>query len=141
RDLLNVYGIRNPKFLGQLLYYLADKVTTPVSPVRISKDLNVTDETAKFYLQYLQDVYLIYPVYKYGYSNKITRGSLPKYYFSDTGILNIRSINKKIRLFAENAVYLHLRRLNSRKEFTDIYYYGDKQEVDFYLPRDKKYVE
>lgn len=141
RDLLNVYGIRNPKFLGQLLDYLADKVTTPVSPVRISKDLNVTDETAKFYLQYLQDVYLIYPVYKYGYSNKITRGSLPKYYFSDTGILNIRSINKKIRLFAENAVYLHLRRLNSRKEFTDIYYYGDKQEVDFYLPRDKKYVE
>ncbi len=141
RDLLNIYGIRNPQFLGQLLDYLADKVTTPVSPVRISKDLKVTDETAKFYLQYLQDVYLIYPVYKYGYSNKITKSSLPKYYFSDTGVLNSRSLNKKIGLFAENAVYLHLRRQTSRKEFSDIYYYDDNQEIDFYLPREKKFVE
>lgn len=141
RDLLNIYGIRNPQFLGQLLDYLADKVTTPVSPVRISKDLKVTDETAKFYLQYLQDVYLIYPVYKYGHSNKITKSSLPKYYFSDTGVLNSRSINKKIGLFAENAVYLHLRRQTSRKEFSDIYYYNNDQEIDFYLPREKKFVE
>jgi uncharacterized protein len=141
RDLLNVYGIRNPKILGQLLDYLADKVTTPVSPVRISKDLKITDETSKFYLQYLQDVYLIYPVYKYGYSNKITRSSLPKYYFSDTGILNSRSINKKIGLFAENAVYLNLRRQSSRKEFTDIYYHDNNQEIDFYLPKDRRYIE
>lgn len=141
RDLLSIYGIRNPKFLGQLLDYLADKVTTPVSPVRISKDLKVTDETAKFYLQYLQDVYLIYPVFKFGYSNKITKSSLPKYYFSDTGILNSRSLNKKIGLFAENAVYLHLRRQSQRKEFTNIYYYNKNQEVDFFLPKENKLIE
>ena len=141
RDLLTVYGIRNPKILGSLLDYLADKVTTPVSPVRIAKDLKITDETARFYLQYLQDVYLICPVYKYGHSNRITKGSLPKYYFSDTGILNSRSINKKIGLFAENAVYLNLRRQVSRKEFADIYYHDNDQEIDFYLPRDNKFIE
>lgn len=141
RDLLSLYGIRNPKILSLLLDYLADKITTPVSPTRIAKDLKITDETAKFYLQYLQDVYLIYPVYKYGYSNKITKSSLPKYYFADTGVLNNRSINKKIGLFAENSVYLQLRRLSSKKEFADIYYFDEGQEVDFYLPKSKEYIE
>lgn len=141
RNLLNIYGIRNPKILGQLLDYLADKVTTPVSPVRIAKDLKITDETAKFYLQYLQDVYLIYAVYKFGNSNKISKSSLPKYYFADTGILNSRSINKKIGLFAENAVYLSLRRQSKTKEYADIYYFNEKQEIDFFLPKEKRLIE
>ena len=141
RDLLSIYGIRNPRFLGVLLDYLADKVTTPVSPVRISKDLGVTKETARFYLQYLQDVYLVFPVYRYGHSNRITKASVPKYYFSDTGLLNSRSLNKKVGHFAENAVYLSLRRQSRCKEFVNIYYYNEGQEVDFYVSEEEKLVE
>ena len=39
RDLLSQYGLRNPAFLKDLLDYLADKATNPVSNQIIAKDL------------------------------------------------------------------------------------------------------
>ena len=132
RDLISKYGIRNPAFLKDLLDYLADKVTSPVSNSNIAKDLGVNDDTAKFYLKYLQDVYLIYPVYRKGKSNKISKSSVPKYYFNDTGVLNQRSLSPKIGLLAENAVYLHLRRKSFSKEYPGIFYNEiNGTEVDF----------
>jgi len=142
RDLLSEYGIRNPVFLKKLLNYLADKVTTSVSPLTIAKDLKVNPDTARFYLQYLIDVYLIYPVYKQGNSHKITRSSLPKYYFNDIGILYNRSLEPKIGSLVENAVYLHFRRKLTSPEYADIYYYvKDNQEVDFVVGKEKKKFE
>jgi len=132
RDLISQYGIRNPAFLKDLLDYLADKVTSPVSNTNIAKDLGVNDDTAKFYLQYLQDVYLIYPVYRKSKSNKISKSSVPKYYFNDTGVLNIRSLAPKIGSLAENSVYLNLRRHTLSKEHADIYYNTiNGVEIDF----------
>jgi len=132
RDLISKYGIRNPAFLKDLLDYLADKVTSPVSNANIARDLGVNDDTAKFYLQYLQDVYLIYPVYRKGKSNKISKSSVPKYYFNDTGVLALRSLSPKIGSLAENAVYLHLRRKSFSKEYPDIFYNEiSGTEIDF----------
>lgn len=132
RDLMSQYGIRNPAFLKDLLDYLADKVTNTVSNQNIAKDLKVNDDTAKFYLKYLQDVYLIYPLYRKSKSQRISKSSVPKYYFNDTGVLNLRSLSPKIGLLAENAVYLHLRRKNISKEYPDIFYNEiDGIEVDF----------
>ena len=132
RDLISQYRIRNPSFLKDLLDYLADKVTNCVSNQNIARDLKVNDDTAKFYLKYLQDVYLIYPVYHKGKSNKISKSSIPKYYFNDTGVLNLRSLSPKIGLLAENAAYLHLRRKTFSKEYSDIFYNEiNGVEVDF----------
>ncbi|MEI6886976.1 MAG: ATP-binding protein [bacterium] len=132
RDLISQYGIRNPSFLKDLLDYLADKVTNPVSNQNIAKDLKVNDDTARFYLKYLQDVYLIYPLYRKSKSNRISKSSVPKYYFNDTGVLNLRSLSPKIGLLAENAVYLKLRRKSFSKEYSDIFYNEiNGVEVDF----------
>lgn len=132
RDLISQYGIRNPSFLKDLLDYLADKVTNVVSNKNIARDLKVDDDTAKFYLKYLQDVYLIYPLYRKGRSNKISKSSIPKYYFNDTGVLNLRSLSPKIGLLAENAAYLQLRRKAFSKEYSDIFYNEiNGVEVDF----------
>lgn len=140
RDLLSIYGIRNPKFLSDLLDYLADKVTSQVSPLRIGKDLNVNDDTARFYLSYLQDVYLIYPVLKLGNSNRISKGALPKYYFNDTGVLYQRSLKPKIGQLAENAVYLHLRRKLKEVEYKKIFYNEfNNVEVDFNVNRNENW--
>lgn len=132
RDLISQYGIRNPSFLKDLLDYLADKVTNPVSNQNIARDLKVNDDTARFYLKYLQDVYLIYPLYRKSSSNRISKSSVPKYYFNDTGVLNLRSLSPKIGLLAENAVYLQLRRKSFSKEYSDIFYNEiNGVEVDF----------
>lgn len=142
RDLLTVYGIRNPSFLSDLLDYLSDKITNPVSPVNIKKDLKVSDETAKFYIKYLRDVYLIYPVYKQGESNRITKSSLPKYYFNDLGVLKNRTLQTNMGGLAENAVYLKLRQKNYTRENPTIYYsIKENQEVDFYDKASNTYYE
>lgn len=132
RDLLDLYGIRNPRILEDLLHFLADKITTTVSMSRIQKDLNIDDKTAKFYIQYLQDVYLIYPVFRFGSSNKKSKSSSPKYYFNDTGILNLLGIRPRIGHLVENAIFLKLLREQNKTEVPRIYYNViDNQEVDF----------
>ena len=142
RDLLTHYGIRNPAFLRDLLDYTSDKVGNSISAARIHRDLNVNDDTARFYLQYLQDVYLIYPLFRYGRSHKVTKGSIPKYYFNDTGILFQRSLNPKIGQLAENAVYMKLRSEARDREYPQIYYDRNSQglEIDF-INRKKGKVE
>lgn len=132
RDLLSYYGLRNPALLEELLNYLADKVTTPVSALTIKKDLKVDEKTARFYIQYLKDVYLIYPLFKEGRSHRIYKSSNPKYYFNDTGVLNLFSLSPRIGALAENAVYLELKRRSKWIERPRIYYTQDlNNEIDF----------
>ena len=132
RELLEVYGIRNPKLLRTLIEYLSDKVTNYVSANKIRQDLKVDDKTAAFYLQYLQDIYLLYPVYKYGRSYKISKNSIPKYYFNDTGILNVFSLYPKIGQLTENVVFLHLLRKSRSKQSLNIFYdVINNIEIDF----------
>ena len=138
RDLSGAYGLRNPKFLRDLVDYLSDKITNQVSPARIKADLKVNDETARHYLSYLQDAYLIHPVFRKGRSHKITKGSVPKYYFNDTGLLHARSQDPKIGHLAENAVYLELRRRMKYQEQPKIFYdIHEGQEIDFVTAVDK----
>lgn len=131
RELLEIYGIRNPSILKNLLGYLTDKVTNPVSANRIAVDLKIDDKTAKFYLEYLESVYLIYPVYRYGRSHKKTKGSLPKYYFNDNGVLSLFGVRDRLGHLVENAVFLELLR-KERAELSNIYYdVINENEVDF----------
>jgi len=131
-DLHSYYGIRNPAFLGELLNYLVDKICNPVSLLRIKNDLKVDHKTAKFYLQYLQDVFLVYPVHKFGRSYKITKSSNPKYYLNDTGVINLLSISPKIGALAENAVFLKFLRISKWVDNPTIYYNQESGiEIDF----------
>lgn len=132
RELLDSFGIRNPGILNRLLSFLADKVTSPVSASRIAKDLKIDDKTAKFYLEYLQAVYLVYPVYRFGLSHRISKSSIPKFYFNDVGILQICGIRPRNGHLVENAVFLHLLRSNSKAELPQIYYdVVESREIDF----------
>ena len=132
RELLDVYGIRNPRLLTDILHLLADKITTSVSARNIAATLNIDDKTAGFYLDYLQSIYLIYPLYRFGKSNKITKSSVPKYYFNDTGILNLYGIRPREGHLYENAVFLQLLRAQSSTEVPKISYDNiDQQEIDF----------
>ncbi len=132
RELLDYYGIRNPSRLTQLVAFLADKSGTPVSANRIATDLKIDDKTTKFYLEYLESVFLVYPVHRYGMSHRVSKSSLPKYYFNDTGILSIMGIRKRIGHLIENAVFLELMRREVFVEKPRIYYdLINGQEIDF----------
>ncbi|PJC79694.1 hypothetical protein CO009_03875 [Candidatus Shapirobacteria bacterium CG_4_8_14_3_um_filter_35_11] len=137
RDLLSYYGIRNPELLEELMYYLADKITTPVSNLRVKVDLKVDNKTAAFYMKYLEEVYLLCPLYRMGGSYRKVKAGSPKYYFNDTGVLRIMSINQKIGYMAENAVFLKLYNDKSREYFYD----SEKTiEIDF-VSKDGRRIE
>lgn len=71
-------------------------------------------------------------MYRYGLSHKISKSSAPKYYFNDTGILNLYSIRPRIGHLLENTVFLHLLRKQTHTEKPHIFYEViDNQEVDF----------
>jgi len=128
RDLLSYYGIRNPELLEELMHYLADKITTPVSNLRVKADLKVDNKTAAFYMKYLEEVYLLCPLYRMGGSYRKVKAGSPKYYFNDTGVLRIMSINQKVGYMAENAVFLKLYSDKNRE-----YFYDNEmgKEIDF----------
>jgi uncharacterized protein len=131
RDLLSHYGIRNPAILKDLLQLLCDKVTSVVSANTVAKNLKVDVQTAQFYLKYLQDVYLIYPLFRQGRSHKIVKGFAPKYYLNDTGLLRLYSRTRRVGQLAENAVFLELKRrsfLNNQELYYDIV---QGSEIDF----------
>ena len=132
RELFSHFGIRNPEYLETMLLYLSDKVTNAVSVKNLQKDLNINEGTVKSYLDYLQKIFLLHKAYKYGKSNKITKNSNPKYYFSDNGFLNLYTKSLNIGALVENAFYLELLRKNNKQEHNNIYYNEyENQEVDF----------
>ena len=59
-----------------------------------------------------------------------------KFYFIDTGVLNLFLVNQDSKLL-ENAVYLALKRYGA----SDIYYYKRKYETDFYIPETGQLIQ
>lgn len=138
RDLLTHYGIRNPAILKDLLQLLCDKIGTPVSFNTIAKDLKMDPQTAQFYMQYLQDVYLVYPIFRQGKSHKAVKGFIPKYYLNDTGILRLFARTPREGHLFETAVFLHFFRRYLQTKSEVFYDYFEDQEVDFVVDG-KKY--
>lgn len=131
RDLLSHYGIRNPAALKDLLQLLCDTVGSPVSVINLSKTLKIDPDTIRFYIKYLQDVYLLYPLYKQGRSHKIVKSHVPKQYLNDTGVLRLFSQTIREGQLVENAVFLHLYRKALRTNTELRYGKHNLQEVDF----------
>ncbi len=137
RDLLSLHGIRNPALLKTILQLLCDKITTPLSATTIAKDLKIDPQTAASYLRYLQDVYLVYPLYRKGRSHRIVKGSTPKFYLNDTGILKLFSQVSRVGHLAENAVFLHLLRHYAATSADVFYDIEEDQEIDFVIKTQK----
>ena len=133
RDLLEDYGIRQPRVLEDILKILADKITLPVSSYQIAKVLQQDNEKVANYLKYLEAVYIIYPLHGNLKSNIQTLKVSPKYYFNDTGILTSFNFRTRYGHLAENAVFIHLLRKQLLNERYNLFYKViDGQEYDFY---------
>jgi hypothetical protein len=135
RDLLSGFGIRNPEMLKNLLSALADKSTTSVSYIKLAGELGIDEKTVAQYIEYLKAIYFIYPVRRKAASHKKSKGYSPKYYFNDTGVLNLYNIRPRLGHLLENAVFLKLL-AQSETESYEIYYenVGDS-EIDFVTPQ------
>ncbi len=131
-DIIARNKIKNVQALRLLLKKLAETTSDEISFTRLaniikSAGIRVGTATLIEYVRFLQDAYLVFSLHNV--KSKFTeRESMRKFYFIDTGILNLFLLNPETKLL-ETLVFNHL----YRTEREDLFYYRDNYEVDFFI--------
>ncbi len=139
RDIAIRFGVRDVNSLRQLAVYLLSNIGTLVSANSLTGMFGVKSSTTFLdYFSYLKDAYLIEFVPKFDYSIKKQIRNPQKIYCLDLGIYHQNKIvfSPNDGRILENAVYLHLRRLNK-----EIYYFQEKGECDFLVTKNGQPTE
>jgi len=132
RDILNRYQIQNPRAFKDLAVFLATNTGKEISYNRL-KNLFLlgSAHTAKNYVDYLEEAYVVSTIGKFSWKNQETL-RYRKSYIIDVAFFHALtgSGTANTGFLFETIVYLELL---SRKEITgnEYYYYKGKQEVDF----------
>lgn len=137
RDIIERYKIRNIKALKLLINALLNSKEFSIHKFYNflkSMGLKISKNALYNYLQYLNDVFFVFPLKKFSYSYKELEQSIPKIYLIDNGFLKISGIEDKGK-FMENLVFIELLR---RGLATFYYRFSTKEEVDFVIKKDKK---
>lgn len=135
RDIKQIFRVREPASLFEMLKYLASSAAGQVSMEKLASSLGITRQTVKNYLYYLKESLIIDFLYLYKKSVISSLRKAKKVYFKDIGIINALLGNKEDVLtqnfcgnLVENIVFNHL-----RSKYERIFFWKDKSgnEVDF----------
>ncbi len=141
RDIVGLYGLRNPKILRDLILLLADRVSNVTSSVKISNILGVSKDTVLKYLTFLENVFIVNSLQRFSTSRNKQIYSPEKKYFSDLGVLNTYSSKFNLGASAENLLFNYIyKNIESKIRISFGYYYEDKSEIDFILLKDNKKI-
>ena len=140
KDIVDRYNIKNRSLLKHLNKYCFTNIATLVSFTKLfnefkSQGYKLSKDTIFDYISYLEDAYTLFPVPIYRNSVKEEQRNPKKIYAIDNGFKKIYdyAMGEDMSKLYENMVFLHLRR-----QTKDIYYFKEKQEVDFYAKIDSK---
>jgi len=144
KDIFTRNEIRNKAVFQKIIDFVFDSVGSYISANSISKTfknskITINNETVMNYLSYLNDAMLLYSVPRYDIKGKSLLQSLNKFYLSDTSFRRVRlgkNAGQDMGHLLENAVYLELRRRNSKV------YAGKfrEMEVDFVVTDHEGYT-
>jgi len=135
RDIVARYDIRDVKALRELALYLASNLGSLFSYNGLKKFLGLgSANTAKAYVDYLENSFLFFSVEAYVTSLKKQIVANKKIYCADNGLADVVAFrfSEDRGKYLENLVFLELKR---RKE--EVYYYKTENglEVDFLLKK------
>ena len=126
KDIIAYHQIRNHKVVKDLFKILMGNVGGPISVYKISNTLKTSSETISRYIQFLEEVYLIYLVPRYGSTNQMMV-SPRKIYAADLGIRNLFIGQTRKGSAFENYVYLKI------KDNDPVYVLENQVEIDFLM--------
>lgn len=140
RDIVNRRKVKDVGKLENLALFYSTNFTRTYSFNKIKKviDFSVSLDSIHRFSHYLKDAFLIDFVPRFSYSLKDQMQTGRKVYFVDNGMHNaiaFKFSQNKGKLL-ENAVFHHLKR--QKKE---VYYFHEKQEVDFICKQGLEIVE
>ena len=116
-DIKERYGIRNDDDLEELINVMASSIGSLTNPQKIAntfrseKRSNITRDTVKTYLDYMQDAFLIERAVRYDIKGRKYIDTPAKYYFEDLGLRNVRLNFRQTEHthLMENLIYNELR--------------------------------
>jgi predicted AAA+ superfamily ATPase len=136
RDVLDRYRVKHVVILRQIAYYLMANFAHEMSFNRIKNQFDLGSEhTAKNYVNYLEEAYLIFTLPKFSYK-KIEQLKYRKIYVPDTAFVTSFSdaFTHNYGFLLENLVFLELYRRKVETD-TELFYYKQDEEVDFVVTR------
>lgn len=136
KDCVSNNKVREVKSFKELSYYLLSNVTSLYSYNSLGKAININDRSAKEYVSYLEDSYLINELKHYSYSLKEQNNAKKKIYVNDNGFLSLSySFSTNSGKFFENLVYTEL-----VKDGYEIHFYNKNFECDFIAQKEGKTI-
>lgn len=117
KDIIERYHIDKIQEMDDLLNVLASSVGSLTNPPKIEATFkstihsNISMNTIRQYLAYLEDAFLIHKAYRYNVKGRKYIGTPLKYYFEDVGLRNARLGFKQVEQthLMENIIYNELR--------------------------------
>ena len=116
-DILERYKIKNEEELEELINILSSSIGGLINPNKLVntfksvKNVSISPNTISFYLEILQDVFMVEKSIRYDIKGKKYIDTPAKYYFADLGLRNAR-INfrqHEVTHLMENLIYNELR--------------------------------
>ncbi|OQY12034.1 MAG: ATPase [Desulfobacteraceae bacterium 4572_187] len=138
KDIVERYRIKNLALMKHLVKYCFTNMATAVSTTKLYNDFKsqgfkLGKDTLFEYFSYLGDAFAIFSVPIFRNSVREEQRNPKKIYAVDNGFKSVFDVSLSPdygRLY-ENAAFLHLRRKSG-----EVYYFLQKQEVDFYCKTD-----
>lgn len=117
KDIIERYHIDKIQEMDDLLNVLASSVGSLTNPPKIEATFkstihsNISMNTIRQYLTYLEDAFLIHKAYRYNVKGRKYIGTPLKYYFEDVGLRNARLGFRQVEEthLMENIIYNELR--------------------------------
>lgn len=137
KDCVSNNQIREIKSFRELCYFLISNTAAPYSYNSLSKAIGIHDKSAKEFIHYLQQAYLLFELNQFSWSLKEQQNNKKKPYVIDNGFLNLSfqfSSNKGKLL--ENLVFTELKKADK-----ELYYYNKNFECDFIIKTTNKDLE
>lgn len=139
-DVLDFENIHNLNAIRLVFELLRDRVGSPISYSSIARDVAISPNTVKKYVQILEALYIIFKVTPF--SHNIARSLLkePKIYFFDTGLVNGND-GVKFENFVAMSLLKHvLANIDYEAKIYTLNYLHtkEKREVDFALSINKR---
>ena len=133
-DIITRNKVTNDFAIKLILKKIAETITKPLSFNRLtniikSTGISLGKQTVINYLGYITDSYLLFSIPNYAAKLALKETS-PKYYFMDTGFLELMLLDCKSAQL-ENLVAIELIRRYGKD---DVFYFENNVEIDFYIP-------
>ena len=145
KDIQKRFKIRNIEALRKLAHHLINNACQEINYDEMSELLGIADKTAKKYIDYLGQAFLIQLLTRHSFKSK-ERVRNQKVYIVDAGLQGNRDnvlAQENLGWRLENVVYIELLR-RSAQNFLDIYYHKPTpraKEIDFVVCDQRKTVE